>query len=420
MSAAPLTPLEDALAALLAQAQPLPGGASVDLLQADGRVLAADCIAPLQVPPLDNSAMDGYAVRSAEVSAAGTVLPVSQRIPAGQVGTALQPGTVARIFTGAPLPPGADAVVMQEECTVLADGRVRFDAAAQLGQFVRRAGQDIALGSTALQAGLRLTPAALGLAASLGLAQLPVTRQPRVALFSTGDELALPGSIAPQDLPPGHIFNSNRYVLASLLQRWGCEVVDGGILPDDRAATHAALARAAEDCDLLVTSAGVSVGEEDHVRPVVEQLGALSLWKIAMKPGKPFAFGHLRRSGNDGNDGNTAGQAHFIGLPGNPVSSLITALMLLRPFVLALQGASVVQPQAHWVLADFDIRKPDSRREFLRVRRNGAGRLELFANQNSGVLTSTVWAEGLVDNPAQTLIARGDSVRFLPFSELLT
>lgn len=414
MSPAPLTPLEDALAALLAQAQPLPGGAvSVDLLQADGRVLAADCIAPLQVPPLDNSAMDGYAVRSAEVPVAGTVLPVSQRIPAGQVGTALLPGTAARIFTGAPLPPGADAIVMQEECTVLAEGAVRFNAAPRPGQFVRRAGQDIALGSTALQAGLRLTPAALGLAASLGLAQLPVTRQPRVALFSTGDELALPGSLAPQDLPPGHIFNSNRYVLAGLLKRWGCVVVDGGILPDDRAATRAALARAAQDCDLLVTSAGVSVGEEDHVRPVVEQLGALSLWKIAMKPGKPFAFGHLRRSGG-------AGQAHFIGLPGNPVSSLITALMLLRPFVLALQGAGVVQPQAHWVQADFDIRKPDSRREFLRVRRNGAGRLELFDNQNSGVLTSTVWAEGLVDNPAQTLIARGDSVRFLPFSELLT
>ena len=209
MSRAPLTPLEDALAAVLAQAQPLPGAAFVDLLQADGRVLAADCIAPLQVPPLDNSAMDGYAVRSAEVAQAGTVLPVSQRIPAGQVGTALQVGTVARIFTGAPLPPGADAIVMQEDCTVLDDGRVRFDAVPQPGQFVRRAGQDIALGSTALQAGLRLTPAALGLAASLGLAQLPVARRPRVALFSTGDELALPGSIAPQDLPPGHIFNSN-------------------------------------------------------------------------------------------------------------------------------------------------------------------------------------------------------------------
>lgn len=416
MSRAPLTPLEDALAAVLAQAQPLPGAAFVDLLQADGRVLAADCIAPLQVPPLDNSAMDGYAVRSAEVAQAGTVLPVSQRIPAGQVGTALQVGTVARIFTGAPLPPGADAIVMQEDCTVLDDGRVRFDAVPQPGQFVRRAGQDIALGSTALQAGLRLTPAALGLAASLGLAQLPVARRPRVALFSTGDELALPGSIAPQDLPPGHIFNSNRYVLASLLQRWGCEVVDGGILPDDRAATHAALARAAQDCDLLVTSAGVSVGEEDHVRPVVEQLGALSLWKIAMKPGKPFAFGHLRRSGGDP----AAGRAHFIGLPGNPVSSLITALVLLRPFVLALQGASVVQPPAHWLTADFEITQRDSRREFLRARRNAAGQLELFANQNSGVLTSTVWAEGLVDNPAQTLIARGDSVRFLPFSELLT
>ena len=416
MSRAPLTPLEDALAAVLAQAQPLPGAAFVDLLQADGRVLAADCIAPLQVPPLDNSAMDGYAVRSAEVAQAGTVLPVSQRIPAGQVGTALQVGTVARIFTGAPLPPGADAIVMQEDCTVLDDGRVRFDAVPQPGQFVRRAGQDIALGSTALQAGLRLTPAALGLAASLGLAQLPVARRPRVALFSTGDELALPGSIAPQDLPPGHIFNSNRYVLASLLQRWGCEVVDGGILPDDRVATHAALARAAQDCDLLVTSAGVSVGEEDHVRPVVEQLGALSLWKIAMKPGKPFAFGHLRRSGGDP----AAGRAHFIGLPGNPVSSLITALVLLRPFVLALQGASVVQPPAHWLTADFEITQRDSRREFLRARRNAAGRLELFANQNSGVLTSTVWAEGLVDNPAQTLIARGSSVRFLPFSELLT
>lgn len=416
MSRAPLTPLEDALAAVLAQAQPLPGAAFVDLLQTDGRVLAADCIAPLQVPPLDNSAMDGYAVRSAEVAQAGTVLPVSQRIPAGQVGTALQVGTVARIFTGAPLPPGADAIVMQEDCTVLDDGRVRFDAVPQPGQFVRRAGQDIALGSTALQAGLRLTPAALGLAASLGLAQLPVARRPRVALFSTGDELALPGSIAPQDLPPGHIFNSNRYVLASLLQRWGCEVVDGGILPDDRAATHAALAQAAQDCDLLVTSAGVSVGEEDHVRPVVEQLGALSLWKIAMKPGKPFAFGHVRRSGGDP----AAGRAHFIGLPGNPVSSLITALVLLRPFVLALQGASVVQPPAHWLTADFEITQRDSRREFLRARRNAAGQLELFANQNSGVLTSTVWAEGLVDNPAQTLIARGDSVRFLPFSELLT
>lgn len=416
MSRAPLTPLEDALAAVLAQAQPLPGAAFVDLLQADGRVLAADCIAPLQVPPLDNSAMDGYAVRSAEVAQAGTVLPVSQRIPAGQVGTALQVGTVARIFTGAPLPPGADAIVMQEDCTVLDDGRVRFDAVPQPGQFVRRAGQDIALGSTALQAGLRLTPAALGLAASLGLAQLPVARRPRVALFSTGDELALPGSIAPQDLPPGHIFNSNRYVLASLLQRWGCEVVDGGILPDDRVATHAALAQAAQDCDLLVTSAGVSVGEEDHVRPVVEQLGALSLWKIAMKPGKPFAFGHLRRSGGDP----AAGRAHFIGLPGNPVSSLITALVLLRPFVLALQGASVVQPPAHWLTADFEITQRDSRREFLRARRNAAGQLELFANQNSGVLTSTVWAEGLVDNPAQTLIARGERVRFLPFSELLT
>ena len=410
-----LMSLDTALNEMLSRVTPLTAQETLPLVQCFGRILASDVVSPLDVPGFDNSAMDGYAVRSSDIQPE-RMLPVSQRIPAGAVPGPLAEGSVARIFTGAPLPPGADAIVMQEDCTVLDDGRVRFDAVPQPGQFVRRAGQDIALGSTALQAGLRLTPAALGLAASLGLAQLPVARRPRVALFSTGDELALPGSIAPQDLPPGHIFNSNRYVLASLLQRWGCEVVDGGILPDDRVATHAALAQAAQDCDLLVTSAGVSVGEEDHVRPVVEQLGALSLWKIAMKPGKPFAFGHVRRSGGDP----AAGRAHFIGLPGNPVSSLITALVLLRPFVLALQGASVVQPPAHWLTADFEITQRDSRREFLRARRNAAGQLELFANQNSGVLTSTVWAEGLVDNPAQTLIARGDRVRFLPFSELLT
>ncbi len=411
MRAPSLTPLEDALAAVLAQVTPLTEGEPVDLLAADGRVLQADCIAPLAVPPLDNSAMDGYAVRSSDAAQPGTVLPVSQRIAAGQVGSPLAAGTAARIFTGAPLPAGADAIVMQEDCSQPAAGQVCLASSVRPGQWVRRAGQDIALGSTALHAGTRLGPAALGLAASLGLAQVPVVRQPKVVLFSTGDELALPGSIAPQALPPGHIFNSNRYVLASLLKRWGCAVVDGGILPDDRSATHAALAQAAEQGDVVVTSAGVSVGEEDHVRPVVEALGQLALWKIAMKPGKPFAFGHMRRS--------RAGQAHFVGLPGNPVSSLTTALLLLRPLLLKLQGASSWDVTPQWLPADFAQPQADSRREFLRVRRTAQGRLERFPNQNSGVLTSTVWADGLVDLPAGQTIAQGDLVRFLPFSELL-
>jgi molybdopterin molybdotransferase len=293
MTRPPLQSLDDALAQLLAQAAPLAQGDTVATFDADGRVLLRDAVSPLQVPPLDNSAMDGYALRCADVAAPGAVMAVSQRIPAGSVGAPLQPGTVARIFTGAPVPPGADAVVMQEDCEVLEDGRVRVHGAHWPGQHIRRAGEDIARGATVLAAGTRLTPAALGLAASIGLAQLEVARRPRVALFSTGDELAMPGEVPPERMPPGAIYNSNRFFLRAMLQRLGCEVTDLGIVPDRLDATVAALRAAAQGHDLILTSGGVSVGEEDHVKPAVQALGRLDLWQIAIKPGKPFAYGRV-------------------------------------------------------------------------------------------------------------------------------
>ena len=402
----PLKPLDDAMAELLAHAEPLAGFDTVDTFDADGRVLRQGALSPLQVPPQDNSAMDGYAVRCQDVAQAGAVLPVSQRIAAGSVGTPLQPGTAARIFTGASIPPGADAVLMQEDCSALDGGQVQVNAVPQPGQWVRRAGEDIALGAEVLAAGTRLTPAELGLAASIGLAQLQVARRPRVALFSTGDELVMPGEVAPQDMRPGAIYNSNRFFLRAMLLRLGCEVSDFGIVPDRRDATIAALQKAAEGHDLILTSGGVSVGEEDHIKPAVQALGQLDLWQIAVKPGKPFAYGRV-------------GQAHFMGLPGNPVSSFVTFLLLVRPFVLRLQGMKNVAPRSVLLRADFQTRKVDKRREFLRVRHNADGGLDLFKNQSSGVLTSAAWGDGLVDNPAEHTIAHGDSVRFISFAELL-
>lgn len=403
---APLKPLADALAELLAHATPLADFESVSTFDADGHVLAQDLVSALQVPSLDNSAMDGYAMRAADVPAAGTVLPVSQRVAAGAVGQPLAAGTAARIFTGAPVPEGADVVVMQEECAVQDDGTVRINAAVQWGQNIRRAGEDIALGSTIIAAGTRLTPAELGLAASIGCAQLQVAKRPRVALFSTGDELVMPGDVAPQNLPAGSIYNSNRFFLRAMLHRLGCEVVDKGIVPDSFDATVAALQSAAADCDLVLTSGGVSVGEEDHVKPAVEALGRLDLWAIAIKPGKPFAYGKV-------------GKAHFIGLPGNPVSSFVTFALLVRPFVLRLQGVQNVDALVVPMRADFDWPRADKRQEFLRARINAQGGLDRFGNQGSGVLTSVVWGDGLVDNPAGTVIARGDMVKFMPFAQLL-
>jgi molybdopterin molybdotransferase len=403
---APLMPLDEALATLLAQATPLAGADTVSTFEADGRVLAQDLVAALQVPPHDNSAMDGYALRCADVLQPGSVLQVSQRIAAGAVPAALESGTAARIFTGAPVPPGADAVVMQEECVALDGGCVRVQAVPRSGQNIRRSGEDIARGAVVLKAGTRLTPAALGLAASMGLAQLPVARRPRVALFSTGDELVMPGDVLPQHMPPGAIYNSNRFFLRALLQRMGCEVTDCGIVPDQREATLQALRHASGAQDVILTSGGVSVGEEDHVKPAVQALGSLDLWQIAIKPGKPFACGRV-------------GQARFLGLPGNPVASLVTFLVLVRPYLLRLQGVHSVAPESIAARADFIWPKADKRREFLRVRRNAAGGLDLYPHQGSGVLTSAVWGDGVVDNPPGQTIAPGDTVRYLPFSELL-
>ena len=408
----PLMPLDDALARLLALAAPLGRTDQVSTFDADGRVLAQDVVSPLQVPPADNSSMDGYAVRTADVTAAGVELPVTQRIAAGQPGTALPPGSAARIFTGAPMPAGADAVVMQEDTETLEGGaRVRIQVVPAPGQWVRRAGEDVMRGATVLHKGERLAPAGMGLAAGIGLNQLLVASRPRVALFSTGDELVMPGDVAPQDMKPGAIYNSNRFFLRALLTRLGCEVSDLGIVPDNRAATLAALQSAAHGHDLILTSGGVSVGEEDHIKPAVEQLGALDLWQIAMKPGKPFAYGHVRRGEGDA--------AHFMGLPGNPVSSFVTFLVLVRPFLLKLQAATALAPAAMAMRADFSLPKADKRREFLRARRNAEGGLDLFGNQSSGVLTSAHWADGLIDLPAGQTIAEGDVVRFIPLAELL-
>lgn len=408
----PLLPLDDALAQLLAAATPLAGVESLSTFDADGRVLAADVVSGLQVPGFDNSAMDGYAVRAEDLLNGLLELRVTQRIAAGSTGQRVQPGTAARIFTGAPVPPGADAVVMQEDCELLSDAvgdvpaRIRVKGVPLPGQHIRHAGEDVRHGQCVLPAGTRLGPAELGLAASIGLAQLPVARKPRVALFSTGDELVMPGTLAPQDMPPGAIYNSNRFFLLNLLRRMGCEVADLGIVPDNRAATIAALQGAAADNDVILTSGGVSVGEEDHIKPAVQSLGTLDLWQIGMKPGKPFAHGRV-------------GAAHFIGLPGNPVSSYVTFLLLVRPFLLRLQGVQDIAMKSIAVRADFDWPKADKRREFLRVRRNANGGLDLFGNQSSGVLTSAVWGDGVVDVPPGQPIVYGQTVQYIPFSELL-
>lgn len=404
----PLKALDQALAELLAHASVLTDPEILSTFDADGRVLAEDVVSGLQVPPEDNSAMDGYALRVADVTAAGVVLRVSQRIAAGSTGSALEPGTAARIFTGAQVPAGADAIVMQEDCEPLADqpGFIRVQQPPQLAQWIRRAGEDVSGGATVLARGKRLTPAELGLAASVGLAQLKVARKPRVALFSTGDELVMPGQIAPAQMPPGAIYNSNRFFLRALLIRMGCLVTDLGIVPDKREATLAALRSASLSHDLILTSGGVSVGEEDHIKPAVQQLGSLDLWQIAIKPGKPFAYGQI-------------GGAHFMGLPGNPVSSFVTFLLLVRPFLLKLQGVAQLAAPAVSLPAHFSVAKADKRREFLRVRRNAEGGLDLFANQSSGVLTSAVWGDGLVDKAAGQTIAHGDAVPFILFSELL-
>jgi len=398
---APMLSRREALDFLLDAARAVDGIETVPTLAANGRVLAEDVLSTIDVPSADNTQMDGYAVRAADCASGSATLRVAQRIPAGSVGQPLEPGTAARIFTGALIPPGADAVVMQEQCEAVGDS-VTVRHTPREGEWIRRTGEDIVSGSVILPAGTRLRGQELGLAASVGLAGLPVRRRLRVAVFFTGDELAMPG----EALAPGAIYNSNRFTLRGLLENFGCEVRDFGIVPDSLEATRATLREAAQGHDLIITSGGVSVGEEDHIKPAVEAEGRLNMWQIAIKPGKPLAFGEV-------------GASFFIGLPGNPVSSFVTFLLFVRPFLLRLQGVSgPVEPSGYMLRADFSWSKADRRNEFLRVRINSAGGLDLFPNQGSGVLTSTVWGDGLVDNPPGNPIAAGDLVRFIPFAEL--
>ena len=373
--------------------------------------MAEDLLSQVDVPPLDNTSMDGYAVATQDIKTPGLILKVDQRIPAGSVGHALKPNTIARIFTGAPIPAGSDAVVVQEDCMVQEQKDfVQVNVVPKSGQWIRRRGEDLSVGKLALSAGIFLRPQQLGVAASAGYAQLKVKRKVKVAAFFTGDELSLPG----EPLKPGGIYNSNRDTLLGLVRSLGCEATDYGIVPDRLEATREALRTASLEHDLIITSGGVSVGEEDHIKPAVSAEGRLDLWQIGIKPGKPLAFGAVRRSNNPGKE------AWFIGMPGNPVSSFVTFLLFVRPFILKLQGRSDLIPPSFMVRADFDWLKPDRRNEFLRVRMNAQGGLDLFPNQSSGVLTSAAWGDGLLDCPAGHGFKKGDMVRYIPFSGLLS
>jgi molybdopterin molybdotransferase len=391
-----LLSVDEALARLLAEAKPVAEVEDIPTLDATNRILARAQTSTMDVPPMDNSAMDGYAVRVAD----GLHLQLAQKIMAGAVGEPLIAGTAARIFTGAPIPPGADAVIMQENTT--AEGNtVVLKMSPQPGDWIRRAGSDVRKGGEILPAGKRLLPQDTGLAASVGIGTLPVFRKVRLGLFFTGDELVMPG----EALGPGRIYNSNRFTLRGLGELFGCELHDYGIVPDSLEATREVLRRAAAECDVIVTSGGVSVGDADYVKPAVEAEGKLLMWRIAMKPGRPLAFGSVQK-------------AFFIGLPGNPVSSFVTFLIFVRPFLLRTQGLTAIHPRSIAARADFEWLEPDARREFLRVKWNAEGGLDLYPTQDSAVLTSTSWAHGLVDNPAAQPIHKGDLVRFLPYSEL--
>ena len=412
MTKPPMLTAQQALDHLLSHARPVAESESIPMQATLGRVLAENVNSLVDVPPLDNTSMDGYAVRTADTSSAGHVLKVAQRIPAGSMGTQLEPGTAARIFTGAPVPPGADAIVMQEDCAIPegSNDQVQVNIAPTSGQWIRRRGEDLTAGKTALTAGTFLRPQELGVAASAGLTHLNVKRRVKVAAFFTGDELALPG----EPLKPGGIYNSNRDTLLACLKSLGCDATDLGIVPDRLDATRAALRKASKDHDLIITSGGVSVGEEDHIKPAVSAEGRLDLWQIAIKPGKPLAFGAVRKS-----DEPKDGEAWFIGLPGNPVSSFVTFLLFVRPFILKLQGREEKLPRSYFMRADFDWLKADRRNEFLRVKTNTQGGLDLFPNQSSGVLTSASWGDGLVDCPPGQPIHKGDLVKYIPFDALL-
>jgi molybdopterin molybdotransferase len=402
----PLVSYDDALRSLLNKVSATEMVENKPLLEALSRILAQSIQSSINVPPADNSAMDGYAINTADIAAAGTTkLRVSQRIAAGDTGQTLKAGTAARIFTGAPIPPGANAVIMQEQVEAIAD-TIEFKVRPSEQQNIRPAGNDIKIDDKILDQGCLLRPQALGLAASIGLQSLPVYQKIRVGIFFTGDELVEPG----EALAPGKIYDSNRYTLHGMLQKLGCDIVDLGLVGDTLEATKAAMLEATDKADLVVTCGGVSVGEEDHVRIAIEQLGDLHLWRLAIKPGKPLAFGKIN-------------QTPFIGLPGNPVSVFATFMLFVSPVIKTLQGRYWQKPTAIPVTAGFDWPKPDSRREFLRARLEQDEDLALVAriypNQDSGVLTSTAWAQGFVEIAEGATVKTGDEVNYLPFSEFL-
>jgi molybdopterin molybdotransferase len=399
-----LTPIDDALKVLLSSLSPIHGEEKIALLDAVGRVLAAPITAMIDVPPHGSSAMDGYAVNSADIAVVPIELPVTQRIPAGTVGTALHAGEAARIFTGAPMPAGADTVVMQENAEQL-DGRVRILQCAAAGENARSAGEDIRKGAQVFAQGDRLKPQDIGVLASLGTTHVLVRRRLRVALLTTGDELIQPGA----ELGPGQIYNSNHHTLMTLLKALGVEVFDGGAVVDDLASTTAVLKSVADSADCIISTGGVSVGEEDHVRAAVEQLGSIDLWRLAIKPGKPFASGRVKNS-------------VFFGLPGNPVSAFVTFVMLVRPSLLTLLGCNATTHQSYFLQAGFAAPASGNRQEYLRVvidNASGESRLLPYANQSSGVSASLSFAAGLAIVPARTQVEPGDKLRYIPFSELL-
>jgi molybdopterin molybdotransferase len=401
---AKLMPIDDALASLLASLCPIDGEERIPLAEAVGRVLTQDVIASMSVPPHGSSAMDGYALRSADIVEVPRDLPITQRIPAGAVGVELKAGEAARIFTGAPLPAGADAVVMQEN-TEEHSGKVRILQSAAAGENSRPAGEDIAKGAQVFASGDRLKAQDIGVLASIGVTQVLVRRRLKVALLTTGDEIVQPG----EELEPGQIYNSNYFTLMALLTALGADVFELGAVIDDLPSTIAALEKGAASADCIISTGGVSVGEEDHVRAAVAQLGSIDLWRLAIKPGKPFASGRVRK-------------AFFFGLPGNPVSAFVTFVMLLRPSILKLLGCSQVIHQSYFLQAGFNAAISGGRQEYLRVvidNSSGSSKMLPYANQSSGVSASLSFADGLAVVPPHTKVEQGQILRFIPFSELL-
>lgn len=403
MASQDLTSLDDALDHLLARAHTVTETRTLPLHRTLGRVLATDITVPADVPPADNSAVDGYAVRAADL-ATNTVLPVSARVAAGEAPGVLEPGTAVRIFTGSEIPAGADAVVMQER-TESKDGGIAITAKVETGQNIRRQGQDLSKGAVALSAGTPIRPQEMGLLGSMGIGEVTVWRRLKVAVFSTGDELVEPG----RPLQPGQIYNTNRFTLTGLLEAAGCEVTRCETLRDRREATRASLETAAEEADLIITSGGVSVGEEDHVRAVLEETGELSLWRLAIKPGKPLAFG-------------TIGGTPVLGLPGNPAAVLVTFLVAGLPYIRRCQGNRRFRPLGEPLPAGFAVDRPSVRREFVRARKEPGEQgvvITAYPNQSSGVLSSACWGDGLAVVPENTTITAGDIIHYYSFSELL-